>query len=81
VAAVAIYPNPAKHTLSIVNNGGYATAQIVSASGALLYACPIAEGKNIVDVNRFASGVYFVRLSASSKKPCTLKILVQSADK
>jgi hypothetical protein len=79
VARVTAYPNPAKNTLNVVNNGGYVMLQILNASGMLLYTCPIVEGQNLVNISSLPSGIYFVRLSASKVKPYTLKVLVKSA--
>jgi hypothetical protein len=77
IAAVTIYPNPAKGSFNLVNNGGYTTAQILSLNGSVVYTHPIATGSNFVNVSFLKSGVYLVRLLGAQGKAHTVKVIVK----
>ena len=64
-----IYPNPAKDQLRIENpnNKMLGTISIYDASGKIVYHQFVGNSQTVIDVQRFTSGVYYLRTGQSSK--------------
>ena len=63
---MAIYPNPASTTVTIVVNGQWSVASIVDVNGREVYAQAIKQCDNqtiTIDISTLAKGAYFVRVT------------------
>lgn len=61
-ASVSVFPNPATNyiTLNNTNTGGYFT--IHNSLGALVYEQKIINATTTIDVSKYNSGIYFVKM-------------------
>jgi hypothetical protein len=59
-----VYPNPAKDKLNLVLNEKESfVAEILTANGALLQTVASENGKSIIDISKFESGIYLARVT------------------
>jgi len=68
---VSIYPNPAKHSITIKNNLTNATNAAISITnsvGEVVYSNSNPINESIVDISNFQSGLYFVKIGNQIKK-------------
>jgi hypothetical protein len=75
----SIYPNPAKTTVTVkFNAAGNCTLKLTDATGTVLQTKTITaiKGANniLLDVSRYATGVYFVTLSDEKNQTQTLQL-------
>jgi plastocyanin len=59
--SVKTYPNPASNTLFIENAAG-SEVSLFSPEGNLIYSQKITSWKQVLDVSRFARGIYIVKV-------------------
>lgn len=57
---ISIYPNPAKHKLTILNAKGYSIS-LISNMGAEVYANEIEKQKQTININHLESGIYYLK--------------------
>ena len=74
--AINIYPNPAKNSITIANNGNEHIDQITiyNALGAVVFKANSIQ--NSIDTSNFKTGVYLVQL-ISDKKSLTKKLIIR----
>jgi hypothetical protein len=66
---VGVYPNPATNNISILcgDNSTGAQIEIMDATGKLVHTSTVLSGNSaVVDVSKFTSGIYFVRVNKGS---------------
>jgi hypothetical protein len=74
---VNAYPNPAVQSLFIENKSNEnINYSIVSFSGKLLKQGIVAQGRQAIDVNAYAKGVYMLQLNSGNTSK-TLKLIIQ----
>lgn len=68
-AQVALFPNPAKHSVAIQGLEGFINGriQLIDATGRSLYSDVITEANLNLQLNAYASGVYFVQLQKGNQ--------------
>ncbi len=74
-ASFALYPNPAS-TEVMLDCGGDAEAIFIDLHGREVLRTRCREGKNRIDIGSLPTGVYYVRLAATSAS-ATLKLVIQ----
>jgi Secretion system C-terminal sorting domain len=64
---ISIYPNPAKDYLTIENNSVLNSIgfEIINSNGKIIYNS-ILKNISIIDISRFSSGLYYIRLTTGS---------------
>ncbi|HZG01409.1 MAG TPA: PKD domain-containing protein [Chitinophagales bacterium] len=73
VPTVAMFPNPAGHVVRIKNNRAEnLNCSIVDATGRTIKRIDLMSGENVIPINEFASGVYFVTFDATGVSPLKL---------
>ncbi|MES1217264.1 MAG: T9SS type A sorting domain-containing protein [Bacteroidota bacterium] len=79
--SVAVWPNPAKDNICIVNDGTkdnqYTRVQLFDLSGRLFTEQQLQPGKNIINISRFAPGTYFVKVQNKNGIASSQKIIKQ----
>ncbi len=65
---IKLYPNPAKGTVSIENNGTqvFTTLEIINPQGMVVKQQTVQDSSATADVSALTPGMYFVRLSNST---------------
>jgi len=68
-----VSPNPARNIANVVFNtdiSGYATLSVIDQNGALVlsktFAVNKGDNKSTLDISRFVSGTYFIKLQTGS---------------
>jgi hypothetical protein len=68
--AISVYPNP--------SNGSYtidlpvdAQVEIANQLGQVIYSKSLTQGKNLISINEYAEGVYFLKTSIDGKTNIT----------
>ena len=74
--AISIYPNPAKNSITIANNGNEHIDKITiyNALGAVVFKANSIQ--NSIDTSNFKTGIYLVQL-ISDKKSLTKKLIIR----
>ncbi|MPS72321.1 MAG: T9SS type A sorting domain-containing protein [Chryseobacterium sp.] len=68
-----IYPNPARHTITLKNSLVMTKAEIFDANGRLLLESAATQ----IDVSELASGVYFIKMTYQNGNTETQKLIKQ----
>ena len=76
---LAVYPNPVATELTIMNSRYPALQfEFYTITGSRLLSGPVSNTMNTIDVQQYANGVYFLKLSdPDSGAELTRKIVVQ----
>ncbi|MEI7509899.1 MAG: CotH kinase family protein [Flavobacterium sp.] len=61
-SSVVIYPNPAKHIVTITSPNTIDTIEIFDVSGKRLIATPVNETQTTIDISNLSVGIYFVKV-------------------
>ncbi|MFM2388147.1 MAG: hypothetical protein RL660_2904 [Bacteroidota bacterium] len=73
---VQVMPNPVNSALIVSTNSDAVTAiQVLDVTGKLMYASPTYKTKHYIDVERFATGTYYVKISDG--RNCVTKLIVK----
>lgn len=78
-AVLFVYPNPANHSLTIKNESTYnmEKVEVYNIVGQKLMDVPVSNGKlHTIDVSKFASGMYQLRISMGDAGTVTRKFEV-----
>jgi hypothetical protein len=80
-SATALWPNPARNTINISNQGpnsnSIAKAQLFNLSGKLAMEKQLQQGVNAIDISSLAPGAYIVKTNTSKGDSFTQKIIKQ----
>ena len=76
VEKTSIAPNPAKDYFYINGLKGGETISIIDASGRLILTRKANGSKDIIPVNNYLKGIYFVRITSISNGHKTLKLVI-----
>lgn len=76
VSTVKLYPNPANESLTVEHDFKNATLDLIDANGKVVHSQNAPTKRTIVDLRRFAKGIYYVRLVTSLNQILSLKKLI-----
>lgn len=62
---IILYPNPSKDYFYVSGLVGNETIRIIDFSGRLLYTYRAGKNKEMISVNGFSSGIYFVKITGN----------------
>lgn len=76
-AGVQIYPNPNQGVFTVETGGKTSVVKIHSSLGALVAEYQVNSGKQVIDLNGQANGVYFVTVSFNDQPVYVSRIVKQ----
>jgi PKD repeat protein/spore germination protein YaaH len=67
----SVFPNPAQYTLYITSSTTITRIQLFDSCGRLIYSSVPVANKEIIQLNNFSKGLYFVRIESDKSSSVT----------